>query len=127
MADTYNHVIRYITAAGVVTTLAGLAGNSGSVDGTGSAARFSAPYGITTLSNGDMVVADMDNHAIRYITAAGVVTTVAGLKGTSGVADGTGTTARFLHPSGIAAVRMGIWWWPIGITMPFGTLQLLER
>ena len=41
VADTYNFTVRKITPAGVVTTLAGLAGNTGSIDGKGSGARFS--------------------------------------------------------------------------------------
>src|SRR5216117_3006362 len=77
VADTFNHTIRQITPAGVVTTLAGLAGSSGSADGTGSAARFFYPEGMATDSSGNVYVADFDNSTIRKITPAGVVTTLA--------------------------------------------------
>src|SRR5258708_35961383 len=52
VADTSNHTIRKITPAGVVTTLAGLAVNAGSADGTGSAAQFDYPSGVATDSSG---------------------------------------------------------------------------
>ncbi len=102
VADTYNHTIRKITPAGVVTTIAGLAGSYGSADGTGSAARFREPYGVATDSGGNLYVADSQNHTIRKITPAGVVTTVAGLAGLGGSADGTGSAARFNYPGGVA-------------------------
>ena len=102
VADSGNHTIRKITPAGVVTTLAGRAGFSGSADGTGSVARFSSPAGLAVDTGGNIYVADTGNHTIREITPAGVVTTLAGLVGSSGSADGTGTVARFNGPTGIA-------------------------
>ncbi len=58
------------------TTLAGLAFNSGSTDNTGSAARFSNPYGVAVDGSGNLYVADTNNGKIRKITPAGVVTTL---------------------------------------------------
>lgn len=102
VSDTANHTIRKITAAGVVTTLAGSAGIRGSVDGTGSAARFDRPRGIATDSAGNVFVADYNNSTIRKITPAGVVTTFAGTAGMRALVDGTGSAARFSLPSGVA-------------------------
>ncbi len=102
VADTGNNTIRQITADGMVTTLAGLAGNSGTDDGTNSVARFDAPYALTVDLAGVVYVADTYNNAIRKITPGGVVTTLAGLAGTSGSTDGTGSAARFNEPNGIA-------------------------
>jgi hypothetical protein len=99
--------IRKITSSGVVTTLAGSAGNSGSTDGTGSAARFSYPHGIAVDGTGNVYVADRDNHTIRKITSGGVVTTLGGLAGNSGSADGTGSGARFNGPFGVAVDSAG--------------------
>ena len=107
VADTYNHVIRKITPAGVVTTLAGLAGSSGSTDGTGAAARFFFPAGLTVDGNGNVYVADTTNSTIRKITAAGVVTTLAGTALANGSTDGTGSAARFDNPQGVAVDGTG--------------------
>src|SRR2546428_297097 len=98
VADSSNYTIRKITPAGVVTTLAGLAGSYGSADGTGSAARFEVPFGVATDSSGNVYVADGGNNTIRKITPAGVVTTLAGLAGITGSDDGTGSAARFNAP-----------------------------
>src|SRR5438034_295682 len=89
------------------TTLAGLAGSFGSADGTGSAARFYLPTGVATDSSGNVYVADSDNSTIRKITPAGVVTTLAGLAGSPGSADGTGSDARFYFPTGVATDSSG--------------------
>jgi streptogramin lyase len=103
VADTGNNTIRKITPAGVVTTLAGSEGERGSgADGTGSAARFYGPAGVSTDSAGNVYVADTGNHTIRRITPAGVVTTVAGSPGLIGSADGAGSAARFNRPRGVA-------------------------
>jgi sugar lactone lactonase YvrE len=107
VADFYNHTIRMMTSAGVVTTLAGLAGNSGSADGTGSAARFYYPHSVAVDNSGDVFVADESNQTIRKVTSAGVVTTLAGLAGNQGSGDGMGNAARFNYPSGVAADGSG--------------------
>ena len=101
VTDTSNHTIRKITSAGVVSTFAGTAGSSGTADGTGSAARFNSPSDIELDANGNLYVADLQNHAIRKITSAGVVSTFAGTAGSSGTTDGTGSAARFNTPLGI--------------------------
>jgi len=107
VADQFNHTIRKVTAAGVVTTLAGTAGMPGSADGTGAAARFSKPWGVAVDSAGNIYVADRDNYTIRKVTAAGVVTTLAGTAGLRGRADGTGPAARFNFPSSVAVDSAG--------------------
>jgi sugar lactone lactonase YvrE len=107
VADTYNDTIRKVTPAGVVTTLAGVAGYSGTNDGTGSAARFSLPSGVAVDSSGNVYVADSGNDTIRKITPAGVVTTLAGLAGVQGSTNATGSAARFNNPFGVAVDSTG--------------------
>ena len=109
VADTNNNVIRKITAGGVVTTLAGLAGvPRGSADGTGSAARFYSPAGIAVDSSGNVYVADTGNDTIREITPGGVVTTIAGTPNSVGTADGAAASvSRFFLPYGVAVDASG--------------------
>jgi hypothetical protein len=97
VADRNNNIIRKVAiATGVVTTIAG-DGSYGGTDGTGTAAQFSEPYGITTDGTNLYVVGR--GHTIRQIViATGVVTTIAGSSGVSGSDDGTGTAARFNRP-----------------------------
>lgn len=101
VADTANFTIRKVTASGVVSTVAGLAGASGRVDGTGAAARFAGPQKIVVEpTSGDLFVTD--GWAVRRVTPSGVVTTLAGNPNAGGHADGTGSAARFERASGIA-------------------------
>lgn len=107
MSDDVNSIIRKITPGGIVTTLAGTAGVSGSTDGTGAAARFLGLGGIAADAAGNVYVADLFNYAVRKITPAGVVTTLAGTARLRGSSDGTGTAARFNEPGGVAADNAG--------------------
>jgi hypothetical protein len=107
IADYSNEVVRKISPAGVVTNLAGKAGVTGTNNGTGTAARFNGPAGVAVDGSGNLYVADYNNHAIRKITPAGVVTTLAGRPGTSGTNNGTGTAARFTNPLGVAVDTNG--------------------
>ena len=103
LADTDNHTIRkIIVSTGVVTTLAGLAGNPGSADGTGSAARFNSPSGVAVDRAGTVYVADTKNNTLRMVSASGAVSTLAGSPRTAGSVDGTGTAALFYGPQGLA-------------------------
>jgi hypothetical protein len=127
VTDTYNDTVRMITPAGNVTTIAGVAGASGTNDGEGSLALFNSPAGVTVDSVGNLYVADQYNYTIRKITPTGgewVVSTISGnnniLTTNSGLshvggsnrvvivgyfggsADGTNTAAQFNLPQGIA-------------------------
>ena len=102
VADTGNHTIRKITPDGTVSTFAGSAGQGGSADGIGSAARFFSPQGIAADAVGTLYIADTGNHTIRKITTAGIVSTLAGSPGVSGNADGTSSIARFNLPNSLA-------------------------
>jgi hypothetical protein len=107
VTDTDNNAIRKVTAAGVVTTLAGHAGAGGSTDGTGTAATFNGPSGVAADAAGYLYVADTLNHSIRKVTPAGVVTTIAGTAGSSGAVNGTGSAARFHGPQGLVLDAAG--------------------
>lgn len=104
VADSGNNTIRKITPAGVVTTIAGKAGESGWTDGAGTDARFYHPGGIAIDSAGNLYVADTSNGTIRKITPAGVVTTLAGQHrwDLSISKDGTGPDASFALLGGLA-------------------------
>ena len=77
VADTDNHTIRKVTPEGMVSTVAGKAGESGSSDGTREA-RFCFPQGIAVDGAGNLYVADTRNSMIRKITPDGLVSTLAG-------------------------------------------------
>ena len=102
VVDAGNNTIRKVViATGAVTTLCGSASNAGSADGTGAAARFNSPQGLTT-DGANLYVADSGNDTIRRIViATGAVTTLAGSPGIVGSTDDTGSLARFSNPQGL--------------------------
>jgi sugar lactone lactonase YvrE len=107
VADRFNNNIRKITSAGVVTTLAGPGNSAAYLDGTGMEARFNKPNSVTVDKSGNIYVADGQNHVIRKITSAGVVSTLAGKPGSPGEQDGIGDEAQFFVPDGVVADSAG--------------------
>jgi sugar lactone lactonase YvrE len=91
VADTYNNRIRKVTAAGVVTTMAG-SGVNGNADGAPATSSFALPAGITVDVGGNVYVAELGNAAIRKVSPLGDVSTLAGGRGV-GYADGVGAAA----------------------------------
>ena len=112
VADTNNSAIRKITPAGVVTTLAGsnpaVGATPGFVDGLGGVARFAGPWGMAIDGAGNLFVADTFNNAIRKVTPAGQVTTLAGGgPAAAGYLDATGNAARFNLPDTLSIDAAG--------------------
>jgi sugar lactone lactonase YvrE len=94
--------LQLLTPTGLLATLAGdEIEDAGFEDGKGANARFSMPGGMTLDAAGHIVVADCGNHALRRVSKAGEVSTLAG-NGEHGFADGQGDDARFNGPDGVA-------------------------
>jgi sugar lactone lactonase YvrE len=106
VSDYGSHTIRRISNTGLVTTFAGAAGVSGSSDGTLANARFTQPAGLTIDRSGRIFVADSGSHSVRLISGT-LVTTIGGLGGVGGYADGPTSTARFFLPSAVAVDLFG--------------------
>jgi hypothetical protein len=81
-------------------------GEAGFLDGRGDATRFNQPYNVKADAMGRLFVPDQNNHAIRRVDPDGAVMTLAG-NGEPGTADGTGATARFDNPTGLAIAGDG--------------------
>ena len=89
VANAANNIIRRITPAGQVSTLAG-SGTAGNTNAMGTAASFSNPAGVAVDKNGNVYVANQGNNLIREISPSGMVSTLAGI-GSAGFAGGAGT------------------------------------
>lgn len=121
VTDTENFTIRKITPQGDVTTIAGLAGNRGFIDGTGSSARFTHPKNIIVDGTGDLIVSDDNGYSlneigqvifdqqailgdnIRKITPSGTVSTLrnnASIHGLGGYGEGAEAGALTVDSSG---------------------------
>ena len=103
VADGDNHLIRKITAEGLVSTLAG--STEGFRDGAGTSAQFRYPIGVEVDAAGNVYVADYFNNRIRKITPEGLVSTLAG--STEGFRDGSGRSAQFDKPSSVEVDAAG--------------------
>ena len=99
VTDSKSGLIRVISPAGIVTTLAGTAYYTANDVGSGLGVSFDKPYGIAVDSHGNLFVADAGGNKIRKVTPAGLVYTIAG--SVAGFADGPGTSALFSAPAGI--------------------------
>ena len=110
VADRPNQTIRRISlATGLTTTWVGMAGQPGSADGIGAAARFRGPTVVTYDGSGVIYVADTVNNTIRRIlVATGEVSTLAGKAGETRSDDGIGAAAGFFQPNGLAYDGAGV-------------------
>ncbi|MBM3270483.1 MAG: hypothetical protein FJZ01_22845, partial [Candidatus Sericytochromatia bacterium] len=106
VADHVNHRIRKVSPSGLVSTFAG-DGTGGFVNGQGTAARFSYPWGMAMDAGGGLYVTDAGNNAVRRVSSTGLVSTLAG-DGTGGYVDGPGASARFASPRGVAVDSAGV-------------------
>jgi sugar lactone lactonase YvrE len=115
-SDISNAVIRKISTAGIITTVAGHGVATGSIDGEGgdvaddlgdngpaTAATLNLPRGVVLDRAGNLYIADTDNHRVRKVNRAGVISTVAGTgeRGFSGD-DGPAFDAKIGNPRGLA-------------------------
>jgi NHL repeat len=109
IADTQNNVVRKVSAAGVITRVAGsgTSGNSGD-DGPATDAELNLPVGVAVTADGGFLIADTLNNEVRKVSAAGVITRVAGT-GTAGNSgdDGPATDAQLNFPDGVAVTADG--------------------
>ncbi|NDC42592.1 MAG: hypothetical protein EBZ77_13770, partial [Chitinophagia bacterium] len=100
IADYNNHVIRKVSANGIISTVAGNATHGYSGDGgAATAAALNYPIGLETDRNGNLYICDYLNSAIRKVSASGIITTVAG-SGTNGYSGdgGAATAAQLGYP-----------------------------
>lgn len=109
VADFGSHTVRRITPSGAVTTVVGSAGQGGFVDGAGASARLRSPVDVAVDGEGTLFILDRSNHALRTLSPAGQVGTLAG-NGTAGQADGVGRGAAFRFPTGLAPDGQGGAW-----------------
>jgi len=97
--------VKRIDTSGLTTTFTGSTDaffGSGAVDGPPGTARFGSITSLDVAPNGDVIVSDNGNVAIRRVDAAGKVTTFSGIMGQRGTADGPAGTARYDSPIGLA-------------------------
>ena len=109
ITDTWNHRIRRVDPFGIITTIAGTGeqGKSGD-NGLAVAAQFSYPQGVAVDGNGDLYIADTDNHRIRRVDATGTITTIAGTGKQGFRGDGgPAVTAQLSRPESVAVDGLG--------------------
>ena len=105
VADAGHHQIRKVSPDGEVSVFAGT-GEEGHKDGPASEAQFNYPSGICTDGKGNFYVAGFGGQNVRKISAAGMVSTIAGT-GEEGYLDGPGDEAMFSSPRGICIDSKG--------------------
>jgi sugar lactone lactonase YvrE len=106
IADTANNKVRMVTAAGIITTVAGngVAGFSG--DGAPAAsAQLNAPVAVAVDGSGNIFISDRFNNRIRVVNSAGIITTMAGSTAGFSGDGGAAASAQLSNPLGIALDR----------------------
>ena len=109
IADTDNHRVRKVDTSGVITTVAGTGEEgSGGDGGPAASAQLNEPHGVAVDGLGNLYIADHDNHRVRKVDPAGVITTVAGT-GALGFREdgGPATSAPVAYPSDVAVDAAG--------------------
>src|SRR5262249_9137264 len=116
IADTANRRIRRMDATGTIATVAGSGSEgSGGDGGPASAAELSRPLDLAFGSDGSLYIADVTAHRVRRVTAAGMITTVAGTGEPAFSGDGgPAVEAELDQPAGVACA-------------PDGSLYIAER
>jgi sugar lactone lactonase YvrE len=105
VSDSCNNRVRKIAPDGTVSTLAG-SGSQGFAEGPGASAQFNYPTGVAIDGEGNIIVADSDNHRVRKFAPDSTVSTLAG-SGRAGLADGLGAAAQLNGPKGVAVDGQG--------------------
>lgn len=139
-SDTGNHAVRRVTKAGIIDTIAGT-GEPGAAGDNGVAkrAQLNRPQGLAFDPAGWLTIADTENHRIARVSAAGVLTVIAG-RGTPGnTGDGAlAKTAALQRPTGVNYDPKGAlfivdsgnrrirWLNPQGLMMGFPSEGLIE-
>lgn len=109
IADAGNHVIRRVTASGIISTVAGsgLIGNSGD-GGSALAARLYSPSGVATDVSGNIYIADVVNNKVRKVSSTGIITTFAGTGAAGNTGNGSAASSATLRfPSGVSVDGSG--------------------
>ena len=109
VADFYNHRVRRIDPAGIITTVAGTGERGfGGDGGPATAARFNFPVGLAMDATGNLYVADRHNHRVRRIDREGYISTVAGTGEFGSEGDGgPATAAQVSYPQLLAVDGSG--------------------
>ena len=111
IADTDNQVIRKVSAVGVITRVAGTTGvaGRGGDDAPATDAELNFPRGVAVTGDGGFLIADTLSQVVRKVSAAGVITRVAGTTGTAGSLgdNGPATDAQLNLPFGVAVTADG--------------------
>ena len=105
IADYWNHKIRMVNSAGMITTLAGtgVQGDGGDDARAATSTQLNDPFGVSVDISGNVYIADLGNHKIRMVTRTGIITTIAGT-GTPGDSGdgGAATSAQLYYPNGVS-------------------------
>jgi sugar lactone lactonase YvrE len=109
ISDKGNNRVRKVNANGIITTVAGNGSSGYSGDGGAATyARLNNPCGIAVDTSGNLFIADNNNHRIRKVNSAGIITTVAGGSGIYYPNDGgAATNSSLYYPAGLALDTSG--------------------